>query len=161
MREFNVSTGGATTTNAALVFVNPKGAPNPNIEFLRWWVGQTANATSAQQRVQIVIQGTNFPTLTAATPAKLKPSDPNASIIVGSNNGAIGTAGVASTTDNNGTQSQIWDDAFNVLNGWLHVPTPAETIVGPAGLGSGVSMRFPVAPAAANNWSMGCIFREV
>jgi hypothetical protein len=32
---------GATT----LIFVNPKAAPNFNLEFLRYWIGQSANAT--------------------------------------------------------------------------------------------------------------------
>jgi hypothetical protein len=162
MREFNISAGGLTVTGSTtMVFVNPKNAPNMNIEFLRWWLGQSANATSAQQRAQINIQGTQFPTLTAATPQKLKPADPNASVIVGSNNGAIGTAGINSSNDNPGTQTQLLDDAFNVLNGWLHVPTPPETIVMPAGLGSGIGLKFPVAPATLTNWVVGCHFREM
>lgn len=162
MREFNISLGGATVTGSTtLVFINPKAAPNPNLEILRWWIGQSANATSAQQRVQIEIQGTQFPTLTAATPQKVKPSDPNASIIVGSTNGALGTAGVNSSNDNGGSQTQLSDDAFNVLNGWLSVPTPPETIIMPAGFGSGIGMKFPVAPGTLTNWAFGCIFREV
>ena len=162
MREFNISTGGATVTGSTtLVFLNPKAAPNPNLEFLRWWIGYTANATSAQQRVQIVIQGTAFPTLTAATPQKLKLSDPNASIIVGSTNGALGTAGTNSSNDNAGAQTQLHDDAFNVLNGWLYVPTPPELIVMPAGFGSGIGMKFPVAPSTLTNWTFGTQFREV
>jgi hypothetical protein len=161
-REFNVSTGGATVTGSTtLVFVNPKAAANFNIEFLRWWVGQTANATSAQQRIQINSQVTSFPTLTAATPASLKRADPNASVIVGSTNGFAGTAGVNSSNDNAGAQTQISDDAFNVLNGWLSVPTPPETIVAPAGSSSGIGMKFPVAPSTLTNWAMGSVFREV
>lgn len=162
MREFNVSAGGLTVTGSTtMVWVNPKGSPNVNIEFLRWWLGQSANATSAQQRVQLNVQGTGFPTLTAATPAKLKPADPNASVIVGSTNGAIGSAGVNSSNDGTGALSQIHDDAFNVLNGWLYVPTPPETIVMPAGLGSGLGMKFPVAPSTLTNWTAGAQFREI
>jgi hypothetical protein len=162
MREFCISTGGQTVTGSTTnIFVNPKASPNPNLEFLRWWVGQTANATSAQQRIQLEIQGTAFPTLAAATPQKLKPSDPNASIIVGSTNGALGTCGVTSSNDNAGTQTPLWEDAFNVLNGWLSVPTPPETIVMPAGFGSGVGMKFPVAPGTLTNWSYGTVYREI
>lgn len=161
-REFNVSTGGATVTGSTtLVFLNPKAAPNFNIELLRLWLGQTANATSAQQRVQLNSQVTAFPTLTAATPASLKRADPNVSVLVGSTTGAAGTAGVNSSLDGAGTQTQILDDAFNVLNGWLMVPTPAELITFPAGSVSGFGMKFPVAPATLTNWAMGAHFREV
>lgn len=161
-REFSVSLGGATVTGSTtLVFLNPKAAPNFNIEVLRWWIGQSANATSAQQRIQINSQATGFPTLTAATPQALKRADPNVSILVGSTNGFAGTAGVNSSADGSGGQLSIWDDAFNVLNGWLNVPTPAETFVFPAGSSSGVGMKFPVAPATLTNWAFGCAFREV
>jgi len=71
MREFSVSSGGVTVAGATtLVFVNPATAPNPNLEFLRFWVGQSANATSAQQRVQLETQASAFPTLTASMPRR-------------------------------------------------------------------------------------------
>ena len=79
MREFSVSSGGQTVVGATtLVFVNPAASVDPNLEFLRFWVGQSANATSAQQRIQLETQFTAFPTLTSSTPVKLKPSDPAA-----------------------------------------------------------------------------------
>lgn len=162
MREFSISTGGSTIAGATtLVFVNPAAAPNPNIEFLRFWVGQSANATSAQQRVQIETQVTAFPTLTSATPVKLKPADPNASVIVGGTAGAAGTSGINATVEGAGTKTAVWDDAFNVLNGWLHVPTPPETRIMPAGSVSGMGLFLPVAPATLTNWSFGLVFREV
>jgi hypothetical protein len=162
MREFSISSGGQTVAGATtLVFVNPAGAPNPNLEFLRYWVGQSANATSAQQRIQINTQASAFPTLTATTPTKLKPSDPNASVITGGTAGAAGTAGINASAEGAGTKTPVWDDAFNVLNGWLHVPTPPETRVMPAGFAQGVNLFFPVAPATLTNWAFGLVFREV
>lgn len=162
MREFSISAGGVSVAGATtLVFVNPAGAPNPNLEFLRFWAGQSANATSAQQRIQLETQVTAFPTLTAATPAKLKPSDPNASVITGGTAGAAGTAGTNASAEGAGTKTAVWDDAFNVLNGWLHVPTPPETRVMPAGFASGLGLFFPVAPATLTNWAFGLVFREV
>src|SRR4051812_23162432 len=105
-REFSVSVGSmALTGSLTLVFLNPPAAPNFNIEILRLWAGQSANATSAQQQVQVHTQVTSFPTLTAATPAKLKRADPNVSVLVGSTTGAAATAGVNSTTDNGGSQT--------------------------------------------------------
>jgi|307.fasta_scaffold31720_3 hypothetical protein len=162
MREFSVSAGGQTVAGATtLVFVNPAAAVNPNLEFLRFWVGQSANATSAQQRIQLDTQASAFPTLTSSTPTKLKVADPNASVITGGTAGAAGTSGVNASAEGAGTKTPVWDDAFNVLNGWLHVPTPAETRVMPAGFAQGLGLFFPVAPATLTNWAFGLVFREI
>lgn len=164
MREFNVSTGGTTVANTSvtLLYLRAAAAPSVNLECLRWWIGQTANATSAQQRVDITTRGTQFPTLVAATPVQIKMQD-TASVLVGSTTGAAGTAGINASAEGAAATypSFILEDAFNVLNGWLMVPTPAETIINPAGHGTGLSMRFPVAPATLTSWSFGCQFREV
>jgi hypothetical protein len=162
MREFSISAGGITVAGAStLIFVNPPGAPNPNIEFLRFWASQSANATSAQQRIQIETQASVFPTLTGATPTKLKPADPNASVITSGTAGAAGTAGINASAEGAGTKTTVWDDAFNVLNGWLHVATPPETRVMPAGFTQGLGLYFPAAPGTLTNWAFGAVFREI
>jgi hypothetical protein len=162
MREFSISSAGNSVVGAStLIFVNPAAAPSVNLEFLRFWVGQSANATSAQQRIQLETQVTAFPTLTAATPVKLKPSDPNASVIAGGTAGAASTAGINASAEGAGAKTVVWEDAFNVLNGWLHVPTPPETRVMPAGSASGLGLFFPVAPATLTNWAFGTVFREI
>jgi hypothetical protein len=162
MREFSISSAGITVAGATtLIFVNPAAAPSVNLEFLRFWVGQSANATSAQQRIQLETQVTAFPTLTSATPVKLKPADPNASVITGGTAGAAGTAGVNASAEGAGTKTTVLEDAFNVLNGWLHVPTPPESRIMPAGSTSGQGLFFPVAPSTLTNWAFGLIFREV
>lgn len=162
MREFSISSGGVTVVGATtLISIFPAAAPSVNLEFLRYWVGQSANATSAQQRIELATKASVFPTLTAATPVKLKPSDPNASVITGGTAGAQGTAGINASAEGAGTQTIIFDDAFNVLNGWLHVPTPAETRVMPAGYASSLELYFPVTPGTTTNWAFGTIFREV
>lgn len=163
MREFNVSTGGVTLANGSVTLVALRAAAGPsvNLEVLRWWIGQSANATSAQQRVRLATKGTAFPTLVAATPVTLKMQDPNASVLVGSTTGAAGTAGINASAENAGAYVGISEDAFNVLNGWLMVPTPPETIISPAGHGSCLIMQVPVAPATLTSWSFGCQFREV
>jgi hypothetical protein len=161
MREFITSTGGATITGSlTLVFLNPPAAPNFNIAALRAWIGQAANATSAQQQIQLHTQVTAFPTLTGALPAKVKRADPNVSILVSSTTGAAATSGVNSSTDNGGAQTVILSDAFNVLNGWLYVPTPDEVIVVPAGSTSGLGLKLPVAPATLTAWGFGVTFGE-
>lgn len=162
MREFAISAGGITVAGATtLTFVNPPASVNPNLEWLRWWVGQSANATSAQQRIQLETQVTAFPTLTSATPTKQKDTDANASVITGGTAGAAGTAGINASAEGGGAKTAAWDDVFNVLNGWLHVPTPAETKLKAVGSSSGLGMFFPVAPTTLTNWAFGCLFREV
>jgi hypothetical protein len=162
MREFRISTGAITVVGATtLIAISAAAAPSVNLEFLRFWVGQSANATSAQQRIELATKASVFPTLTAYTPNKLKPSDPNASVITGATSGAQGTAGVNASAEGAGAQTIVMDDAFNVLNGWLHVPTPAETQIIPAGFASSLELYFPVAPGTTTNWAFGLIFREV
>src|SRR5258708_33642305 len=119
MREFSVSplTAQAVAGATTLAFINPKAAPNPNLEFLRYWVGQFANATSAQQPIQLETHASVFPTLATITPVPLKPADPNASVIVGSTTGAAGTACINATVEGAGTKTAVWNDAVNVLNG--------------------------------------------
>lgn len=161
-REFILG-GAALTVVAAttVLFINPAAAPNFNIEVLRMWLSQSANATSAQQRIQIETQVTSFPTLVSATPAKLKRADPNASIITGNTTGAAGTSGINASGEGAGGKTVIFEDNFNVLNGWLYVPTPVETIVMPAGSASGLGMFWAAGPTTLTGWTVGMNFREV
>lgn len=160
MREYVVSVGGITLANQAvtLVFINP--GTTQSIEILRCWVSQSANATSAQQRVQLVTQVTAFPTLTSTTPGRLKLIDP-VSVIAGGTAGAAGTCGTNASAEGAGTKTVLINDAFNVLNGWLWVPTPLETIIMNAGAASGFGLHLPVAAATLTNWSFGVVFREL
>lgn len=159
-REYSVSQAGATLANQAvtLAFINPLAGTV--FEVLRAWVGQSANATSAQQRVQLNTQVTAFPTLVSATPAKLKTGDP-ASGIVGGTAGAAGTAGTNASAEGAGAKTVIWPDAFNVLNGWLWVPTPREVIGVQAAAAAGFGLHLPVAPTTLTNWTFGVIFSEL
>lgn len=163
MREFSVGGDGLTLANQAvtLVFVNPAAAPSVNLEFLRMWASQQGSATSAQQRVQVETQVTAFPTLVSATPKKLKPGDPNASVITGGTAGAAGTSGINASAEGAGTKTPIFGDDFNVLNGFLWVATPRETIVMPAGFASGLGLFLPAAAASLTNWAAGMNFGEV
>lgn len=161
-REFSISAGGLTVAGATtLIFVNPPAAPNFNIEFLRFWVGQSANATSAQQRIELINKASVFPTLTTTTPTKLKPADPNASVIVGGTAGAIGTAGINASAEGAGTKANIVSDTFNNLNGYLWVATPQEVNRYGAGQTSGFGFHLPVAPGSLSNWQCGLNFAEV
>ena len=159
-REYTVTGANITVANQAvtLVFINP--STTVGIEILRCWVSQAANATSAQQRVQLNTQVTAFPTLTSATPAKSKQGDP-ASGITGGTAGAAGTCGINASAEGAGTKTVIVPDSFNVLNGWLWVATPRETIILGANTSSGFGLHFPAAPATLTGWSFGVTYAEV
>lgn len=161
MREYTISIGAQLVVGSTtLVFVNPAAAPTANIEMLRYWVGQSANATSAQQRITLATQVTSFPTVVAFTPVKKKAIDA-VSTLVGNTSGAAGTCGVNASAEGGGTLTLAHEDAFNVLNGWLMVPTPPETLVYPAGSLSGHSLKFPVIPVTTSGWVFGLTYREV
>jgi hypothetical protein len=161
-RIFTVSAGGITLANQAvtLVFINPAAAPNFGIRIKRCWANQSANATSAQQRVQLVTQVTAFPTLTSATPRPHKKQDPNVSVITGGTAGAAGTAGTNASAEGAGAKTILYEDAFNVLTGFLWQATPDEQIELPAGLASGFGLHLPVAAATLTNWAFGVTFEE-
>ena len=113
-----------------LIFINP--GTTASLRVLRAWASQAANATSAQQRVQLNTKVTVFPTLTSQTPAKTTSID-QASAITGGTAGAAGTAGINASAEGAGAKTVIIPDSFNVLNGYLWVPTPSEAFDHPAG----------------------------
>jgi len=169
MREFSVASSSATTTTGltvagatSLVMSIPAAAPGFNIEFLRHWAGQAANATSAQQRIQLAVAVTAFPTTAVSvTPTSLKRQDATASSLVGATTIAAGKVGINIGTETGTKTPIIWDDVFNVLNGYLRVPTPAETEVFSAGETHGCVLWFPTAPTTVTGWNWGQNYREV
>jgi hypothetical protein len=159
-REYSVS-GDAQTVVAApqMTWLNPKASPSCAIELIRAWASQRANATSAQQGAGIGTKVTAFPTVVGVTPSATKLSDPVSLLVSGT--GAAGTSGINSSANGGGTETNVVQDNFNVLNGWLWVPTPAETVVVGAGAASGIFTQFHGTPGTLTGWSFGCIFREV
>ncbi len=159
-RTYHVTAGGITLANQAvtLVFINPDS--DATIDILRCWVGQSANATSAQQRVQLVTQVTAFPTVTSTEPTKADLKE-QISTIIGGTVGAAGTCGTNASAEGAGAKTVLIEDAFNVLNGWLWVATPEERLVLNASAASGFGLHLPVAAGTLTNWSFGVTFREL
>ena len=155
-----LSGGGITLANQAVTlgFINP--GTTASLEILRCWVGQSANATSAQQRVQLNFQVTAFPTVTSQTPIRTNLLD-GVSVIVGGAAGAAGTCGINASAEGAGAKTIIVADAFNVLNGWVWIPTPSEIIILGAGSSSGFGLHFPVAALTLTNWAFGIVYREI
>ncbi len=163
MREFTVGGAGLTLANnspVSLVMIMPVAAPGLNIQIMRAWIGQSANATSAQQRVEHTTQVAAFPTTAvSATPAALNRSDA-VSGIAGATTIAAGKSGVNIGTEGAGTKTSMFSDAFNVLNGYLWVPTPQEVLTFPAGSLSAYDLQLPTAPTSLTLWSFGVNFAE-
>lgn len=161
-KEYSLGGDGLTLANQAvtLAFLNPAAAPVPDFQILRLWSSQQGSATSAQQRIQVETQVTSFPTLVSATPRPLKKGDTVASLIVGGTAGAAGTCGINASAENGGSKTVTWGDNFNVLNGYLWVPTPREIISMPASYASGLGLYLPAAAASLSNWAVGINYGE-
>lgn len=161
MREYSIGGGNITVANQAvtLIFLNP--GTTAGYRILRMWISQAANATSAQQRVEVVTQVTAFPTLTSVTPKKLKGTGDPTAIMIGGTAGAAGTCGINASAEGAGAKTVLWDDAFNVLNGWLWVPSSEkEALWMPPGGAQGLGLHFPAAPTTLTGWAFGMNFEE-
>ena len=112
------------------------------------------------QRIQLVRQASAYPTLVSATPLALNESDGSGSI-TGGTAGAAGTAGITASAEGAGAKTVLFEDAFNVLTGYLYVPVPEERIVLAAGSTSGFGVYFPAAPSSTSGWNVKVVWREV
>jgi hypothetical protein len=161
-KEYSVGGDGLTIANAAvtLAFIHSAASVSPSLYIMRLWASQQGSATSAQQRVQAETQVTAFPTLVSATPRSLKQSDTVASIITGGTAGAAGTCGINASAEGAGAKTVMFGDNFNVLNGYLWVPTPREVIELAPGHLSGFGLFLPAAAATLSNWAVGINYAE-
>lgn len=158
-REYTI-TGANQGPIGAITLIGIRPPVSLAIEILRVWVGQSANSASVQQRVQLVRQAATLPSVATVTPAKTKEGDPTSGI-VGGTALAAGTCGITATAEGGGTRTVIAEDTFNVLNGWLWVPTPKETIILAPSSALSFGLYFPVAPATTTGWTFGLTFSEI
>ena len=157
---YTISAANQTVLNTAVTLLSLRPSATCSIEILRFWCSQAANATSAQQRIVLGTKVAAFGTLVGVTPAKTVTIDAT-SLIVSGTAEAAGTSGINASAEGAGVLTTIIADSFNVLNGWLWVPTPADTIILSAGSASAFNAQFPAAPATLSGWSWGCTFREI
>lgn len=158
-RLYTISSPSATViANGTVTSVRPGATLSLNIR--RCWVGFSGAATSAQERVQIATQASAFGTLAAVTPRALNQSDPT-SIITGGTAQAAQTAGVTASVEAAGAKVALWPEAFNVLNGWLWVPTPDEVIRTQAGSALAYVVNFLGTPSVLTDWTYGMVFEEL
>lgn len=134
----------AVSTARTLVQVN---APSTRaVAVIRAWVGQGNSETSTQEEIEL-LRTTTAGTGTSATPRPL-----------GSYAAAAGTATVNHTAEGTAGDS-LHREAFNIVTGWLWIPTPIEAVIVPP---SGrIALKFPVAPEASIDVTAGIVFAEI
>lgn len=150
MRVYEVSLNNTSVT-AAITLVQLLAGSSSMLRILRAWCSQSNQTTSAQQAIQIM-RKSGAATVTSFTPLKLSPGD-------AASNMTSSTSGTGTNASAEGTDTDVlYRDNFNVLNGWLWVPTPEERIVVPP---SGIlGLKFPIAPGSAMTVSAGFLVGE-
>jgi hypothetical protein len=160
-REYIISGSNITVANQAVSLVVVMPPAGSVIEILRCWISQHANATSAQQRVLLGMKASAFQTVVSATPGLLKSGDPVSGIVGVAGSIAAGKCGINASAEGAGTLTAIINDAFNVLNGYLWIPTPRETFIISGGSNLAFTMQFSAAPATLTGWNFGVTFAEI
>ncbi len=141
--------GGAAISTAITILQIKAGAAVP-LELIKATIFQSGSATSAMVAIEI-LRKTAAATVTAFTPRKFDPAAPTAAA-------AGSTSGTGYTGSAEGTDGDILvEETFNVLNGWIWLPTPEERIKVPAG--GIIALKFPSAPAS-HTWRASMYFRE-
>lgn len=128
------------------------------LEILRISVSQQSSSTSQQLGVIVGQKASVFGTYVSATPQPMTMGTV-ASAIVGGTTAAAASCGVKATAEGAGTVTSLWSDGFNILNGYLWVPTPEERIVIGPDLAFLVKLRGT--PNTLTGWNATVVFREL
>jgi hypothetical protein len=165
-REYSITMNNVTVTSTNTLVAVAPGANQPVFEMLRAWCSQRYGATSGQQGIQLIEQynGATANQVVGATvtPQSYSSFDPASKLTGSTVAGPGGVCTVNCTSDGNGAKNILYGDNFNVLNGWLWVPTPSEThkVANPSST-QNWGIYFPVTPATLTNWTAGCTYREI
>lgn len=163
MREYTVQGTISTISSSPCSLVMIMPAAGQTIEIIRAWCSQYGSSTSAQQRIQLGFKASVYQsTMTSTSPQTTKSSDPASKISGAATIAAAASAlGISTGTEGGGTFTPVVTDAFNVLNGWLWVPTPNETIMLNSASNFCFTMYLPTAAGTTSNWNAGVTFREL
>lgn len=159
-REYVLNADNLTLANQAVTLAFIRPSDDRSIKIMRVKLGFTGGTTTQRQRVQLVTQGSAFPTLTAATPVKMRRNDPECSII-GGTAGALGTSGINASGEGAGAKTVLMSDGFDILAGWEWMPPPGSEIFLPANSTEGFGVFFPAAAATLSGWNCSVLFREM
>lgn len=141
------------SVSGAITLIQIKAGSTVPLQIIRAVCSQTSSTTSAMQAIQLNRKSAAA-TVTSFTPLLTGPvTDPAASAVGGTS--ATGTNASAEGTDSN----IIKQDVFNVLNGWMYLPTPKEYLfVDAAGI---LGLKLPVAPGSALTITADLVFEEL
>ena len=168
-REYTARMDNASITSSTntMVALAPSSTSAGTFEILRAWASQSGSATSIQQQVRLQYSfnqaAANAPVGTGVTPQATKGfNDPASKLISTTVAGNFGGAVTNCTSEGTGAKTAIYSDAFNVLNGWLWVPTPPEThMIGTYVSSQAYGLFNPVTPSTLTNWNFGLSYREL
>lgn len=128
-------------------------AANSVAEILRIWIGaaEGADPVAEVQELSIYTNDAAATGGTALTEQELR----------GQGEGTAASAALAAPTIG-ATPTDLYFDAFHLMNGWLYLPVPEERILIVGGSAQdNVGIRFPVAPDASITISYGIIWGEL
>jgi hypothetical protein len=161
-RNYTISGGGLTVANALVTLVGFLPSSTFGVDVRRISIGWSGAATSTQQRVEFYTQVSAYGTAVSATPGKLKLNDPAANLAGVTGALTAGKCGINFSAEGGGAKTIIYEDVFNVLNGYLWVATPDETIIINAGSASAFGVQFPAAPGVGlAGWSVNLTYCEI
>ena len=140
--------GDAQAVSTAITILEIDAASTNTLEIKRAWCQQSSSTTSAMNRIRILRKSGTI-TGTASPPSAI-PLDASAASGV-----TVKWLATAEGTDGN----VLYEEAFNILNGWVWVPaSPQERIiVPPSGI---IALKFPAAPTSAN-YTFGFVWEEI
>lgn len=135
----------------AITLLQIKAGATTTLKMMRAWCSQSNQTSSVMQDI-VILRKSVAATVTSFIPLLLDPGDAASAAIGGTS--ATGTNASGEGTDGD----ELVPDNFNVLNGWLWVPTPEERIiVPPSGI---IGLKFPTAPGSSMTVSAGFLFGE-
>ena len=148
-----------TAIRGLAVISSEASGPGARLEIYRIEIGQSGTGTSQMIRGAVSTRTGSTYTVTSATPAAISPIGGAASDITGGTSAAAGTAGVNATVDTTPTYVNLYQFAFNNLNGWLWVPTPEERMIIPAS--TVWVVRLLADPTTLAGWTVAVTFGEL
>lgn len=162
MRVYSVNMKNQTiVADATLVIIHTEATAKTSgseIMILRAWASQVGTDTSDQIGILIGQKASAFGTYTSTTPVPHYIGGP-ASGIAGGTAGAEATAGTDASAEGAGTVTDLINDSFNNLNGYLWIPTPEERII--VQPDTAIILKIVGTPASLTGWSAGITYAEM
>ena len=133
--------------SASITLLQVVAPTTAGLEVLRAWASQDSSTSSVQNSIAILRKSASA-TVTACNVTPLSPWTAAASATSGGSATSEGTDGLV-----------LYQDSFNILNGWLYLPVPEERIYVPPG--STIALKFMAAPPTSASFVAGFVFREL